>query len=224
MFPDLQISKSIEFLTIYMHLFCIWFWFRLHFLLSLKICCKMGLEWSGEAETESKWSDGLSGGFGMGFDQAFLEKQHFPIQWKNSENCSEMVIGTCSENCTENAVKKQWTISGNKMNKQWTTAVNKKQWKKPWKTVKPLHGENTAYFQCVVRCSNVQVFHCSGCACFSQFVTVFSLMCHCSCPLFFHNVSTACSCFHKCFTQVFTHVFTQAFTQARLARLGGWLG
>ena len=34
----------------------------------------MGWEWSREAETGSKWSDGFSGGFGMGFDQQFVEK------------------------------------------------------------------------------------------------------------------------------------------------------
>ena len=34
----------------------------------------MGREGSGEAETGSKWSDGFSGGFGMGFDQQIIEK------------------------------------------------------------------------------------------------------------------------------------------------------
>ena len=44
----------------------------------------MGREGSGEAETGSKWSDGFSGGFGMGCDQTFLEKNE--KQMKTTEN------------------------------------------------------------------------------------------------------------------------------------------
>ena len=39
-------------------------------LLSLNTCCKMAWVCSGEAETSSKWSNGLSG---MGFDQKQIE-------------------------------------------------------------------------------------------------------------------------------------------------------
>ena len=46
----------------------------------------MGWEWSGEAETGSKWSDGLSERFGMDFGQNFLDEtmeindfQFFPL-------------------------------------------------------------------------------------------------------------------------------------------------
>ena len=52
--PDLQISKKVDFLMIYMIFFAFFFIFFWEFFLSLKICCKMGWEWTGEAETGSK--------------------------------------------------------------------------------------------------------------------------------------------------------------------------
>ena len=71
--PDLQISKKVEFLMIYIFFtfvfaFCFWNF------LGIKIQCNLGRERLGEAETGSKWSDGLSERFGMVFGKKFNGK------------------------------------------------------------------------------------------------------------------------------------------------------
>ena len=52
--PDLQISKKVDFLTIYINLFEIFFYIFFGFFLVMKCRCNMGRERSGEAETGSK--------------------------------------------------------------------------------------------------------------------------------------------------------------------------
>ena len=73
MVQNLQIIKKVDFLMIYIIFFeicfCIFFWNWL----GIKIQCNLGQERSGEAEIGSKWSDGLSKRFGMGFGQQFIE-------------------------------------------------------------------------------------------------------------------------------------------------------
>ena len=52
--PDLQISKKVDMFND-LHVCFVFFWnFSFACFASLKNCCKMGWEWSGEAETGSK--------------------------------------------------------------------------------------------------------------------------------------------------------------------------